>query len=756
MPRFSLSRDKNKSRHNINWFPESQHPAPQAAAAPAAQPRPQNASRSTTATDRFSWGYSGDRRSIAGIPGGEQGLGVNYEQSEDYDQPSPLLSGGLSRSQTVLRREGVRGARNIDPSYDSGSPSPIWSPDFSQLPTPSEQHEAYLGEVSMSNGQHPTSAGKTSSDSGQGNSALDRWSQRRLQRLNTEQGFREQRQGGVQVLSPPLGGDQQPNYTSGGAASYPPAQPQPPLHQQPQPHPAQQAPYQSARTAQQEHSNAGLAIQTQPQSYQQQQYSPPDVTSQTDSIAASRPSIAQSRSYNQQGDDPSMSANNGSLPTPRPAKSANNRQSVHNGLNTRDTQQQGGAAYNTNVAPPTSGQAFKGNHQAQQQGDVGRVTPQPAQLGEDMTEEDVAQLIKDHKELREKYTKVKKYYFEKEDQVKQLQNSLAHQRLSQSRTSLDDSEYTTRFNRLDGLIAQLAFSIRKSWKSLPDWLHKSVNKDAVLTGKQEMTAAGRAVISRWLVEDCFDRYFHPDLDIALSAQLKAVQLNIRRFAPPAQTVEEDEFLTSKVVNWRLATLEGLQDALRSQQCAANRAKFTDMLKDQLIGAISLHLQDPPPSDLEGGVHMIIELVVSIAIHLPVESRDVAIEYFKPGYSILQDQMKLETGIPALATSLYDENTERASIRSASSEVTDMTESSNNPGDQPRKRSMLSALTGTGKTKSAAQGKHSGAGGSSSSLNRPESSQGMKEDLPPRVRMAAGIGVAIRGRSVLNKAPVFST
>ena len=106
----------------------------------------------------------------------------------------------------------------------------------------------------------------------------------------------------------------------------------------------------------------------------------------------------------------------------------------------------------------------------------------------------------------EKYTKVKKYYFEKEDQVKQLQNSLAHQRLSQSRTSLDDSEYTTRFNRLDGLIAQLAFSIRKNWKSIPSWLLSSVNKDAVATGKQEMTAAGRAFISCWLVEEVFDAH----------------------------------------------------------------------------------------------------------------------------------------------------------------------------------------------------------------------------------------------------------
>ena len=358
----------------------------------------------------------------------------------------------------------------------------------------------------------------------------------------------------------------------------------------------------------------------------------------------------------------------------------------------------------------------------------------------------------------EKYTKVKKYYFEKEDQVKQLQNSLAHQRLSQSRTSLDDSEYTTRFNRLDGLVAQLAFSIRKSWRSIPHWLDKAVNKDAVATGKQEMTAVGRALISQWLVEEVFNKCFHPDLEPVLSAQLKMVQNSIRKFAPPAQTVEEEEFLTSKVVNWRLSTLEGLQEPLRSPQCPQNRATLTDMLKERLIGALAVHLQDPPPSDLEGGVHMIIELVVSIAIHLPLESRDVVIEYFMPGYSIMNEQMKLETGIPALSISVADDAAERASMKSAASDITDITDSNSHGESAPsKKKSMLSALTGTGKSKpTGAQGKHSGAGASSSSLNRPESSQGMKEDMPPRVRMAAGIGVQIRGRSVLVKAPVFGT
>jgi len=207
----------------------------------------------------------------------------------------------------------------------------------------------------------------------------------------------------------------------------------------------------------------------------------------------------------------------------------------------------------------------------------------------------------------------------------------------------------------------------------------------------------------------------------------------------------------------------LQEGLRSTQCATNRQQLTDKLKEELIKDLAVHLQDPPPSDLEGGVHMIIELVVSIAIHLPMESRDVVIEYFMPGYSIMQEQMKLETGIPPLTMSVADDAAERASVMSADTDTVESSENSNPHGDQPssskKTRSMLSALTGS-KPKDRAgeqQRKHAGAGGSSSSLHRPESAQGMKlQDQPPRVRMSAGIGVAIRGRSVLVKAPVFAT
>lgn len=276
-----------------------------------------------------------------------------------------------------------------------------------------------------------------------------------------------------------------------------------------------------------------------------------------------------------------------------------------------------------------------------------------------------------------------------------------------------------------------------------------------MTGKQEMTAAGRAFISCWLVEEVFEKCFHPDLDPTLSAQLKSMQRNIRRFAPTPQAPEEEDYLTAKVVNWRLTTLEGLQDLLRSPVCAQNRGQLMDLLKVNLIEALQIHLNDPPMSDLEGGVHMIIELAVSMSTHLPLESRDVLIEYFMPGTPLSTEMMKSESGIPALGTSVAEDAAERMSMKSAGSDALEAQDTSSTQiTEQPRKRSMLSALTGTKKSH-AAQGKHAGAGGSTASLGRPESAGG-KEELPPRVRMSVGIGAQVRGKTVLVKAPIFST
>lgn len=163
-----------------------------------------------------------------------------------------------------------------------------------------------------------------------------------------------------------------------------------------------------------------------------------------------------------------------------------------------------------------------------------------------------------------KYKNVKRLYFDGKSQienltlqVEQLQNAVANQRITQSRTAWDDNEYMTRFNRLNGAINNLSFNIRKDWRKVPPWLAKYVSADALRTGKQEMTAVGRAVISKWLMEELFNRCFHPGLEQGLSAQLKQIELSIRDNAYTMHSQEEFHALTASIVSWRMSTLDGL-------------------------------------------------------------------------------------------------------------------------------------------------------------------------------------------------------
>lgn len=230
----------------------------------------------------------------------------------------------------------------------------------------------------------------------------------------------------------------------------------------------------------------------------------------------------------------------------------------------------------------------------------------------------------------------------------QLQNALAHQRLSQSRISLDDNEYANRFSRLDGAINNLAFNLRRDWRTIPPWLAPHVNRDATTQPTKEMTAVGRAAISRWLIEEVLDRYFHPAIEPGFSSQLKLVEKNLRRSLVPAPSEEEKDAFISKISNWRLSTLDGLQDAFTSPQAGEYRASLTASLIEKLTASLSMSLKDPPPAGLEGGVSMIVELAVGIAANLPLESRDVRVEYVIPGQLIDETYMKIESGLPALS------------------------------------------------------------------------------------------------------------
>ncbi|KAL2271460.1 hypothetical protein VTJ83DRAFT_831 [Remersonia thermophila] len=358
------------------------------------------------------------------------------------------------------------------------------------------------------------------------------------------------------------------------------------------------------------------------------------------------------------------------------------------------------------------------------QGEVpGRNSPQPPPPTQEQQDQEKA-----FKDLLTKYKNVKRLYFDGKKeieqlnaQVEQLQNAIANQRMSQSRTSLDDSEYTTRFNRLNGAINNLAFNIRKDWVSLPAWLVSFVSADALKTGKQEMTAVGRAVITRWIVDEIFSCCFHPGLDSALSRHLKAIELNIRNFSYTMNSQEEYDALTSKVVAWRMATLEGLQDVLRSPESTNHRNDFIRRATSNLTAHLFQHLADPPPSGVDGSASMIVELAVGIASNLPLESRDVAITYPLPESPIQPDMMEVEkTGLPALEPRPSDA-------------------SGANAAEDQQKAAGTNGAGEDGKD-----------GGGNAGAPPPPPAKDT-----PRVRFAGFLAVEVRGRQVLVKAPVWT-
>jgi hypothetical protein len=311
------------------------------------------------------------------------------------------------------------------------------------------------------------------------------------------------------------------------------------------------------------------------------------------------------------------------------------------------------------------------------------------------------------------------------------------------------------------------------------------------TGKQEMTAVGRAFISWWLYSEVFERIFHPDLDITLSLQLKSILTNLRRFAPPCNSEAEEQNLASKLVSWRMTTVEGIQDQLRSPQSQENRAQLLQHLNAQLIGDISAYLTDPAPPDLAGGVYMIVELAANIISHLPLESREVMIEYYPPLCPVLPDVMKIEQGIPQLTNPILgiaSDDNDNDSTKDTLGGASDASkEDEQAPPPPPHKediapkgrRGMLANLmggasskqppsggpppaqqpsagpqSGTGKPGSAGSAIAPGGGGAGKLNGR--DTPGPQSGKEERVRLSVGLGVGIRNRSVLVKAPVYTT
>ncbi|QQK46256.1 Serine carboxypeptidase family protein [Penicillium digitatum] len=394
------------------------------------------------------------------------------------------------------------------------------------------------------------------------------------------------------------------------------------------------------------------------------------------------------------------------------------------------------------------------------QGSESTKMPDPgpnAPYREDSGEVDLRALIQKHDELQAKYSKVKRYYFEKDAQVQHLQNTVAHQRMAVSRTVLDDNEYASRFQRLDGAIKDLAFSVRKFWHSIPSWLRGMVTDDALSVGTKEMTAVGRAVISRWLVEEAFQRYFHPSLDSTFSVQLKNIEMNLRRQRPSSE--EDRENASARLSYWRRTTFDGLNDSLVGPDAQKNRAGLVEHLIVELAAFLGSQLHEIASAGLEASVRMIIENSVNIIEKIPLEARDVCVDYFPPGVSLVEQYMKVEGQLPALShppppPSDQDHFEEPAAAEGdgPSGSTAGGMESASPAQKKPSKKSIFGGLIGR---------KHA-----STEISRPAQAPGPAEDKSdpaelapssPRIRFASFLAVEVRGKgpaTVLIKSPVW--
>lgn len=320
--------------------------------------------------------------------------------------------------------------------------------------------------------------------------------------------------------------------------------------------------------------------------------------------------------------------------------------------------------------------------------------------------------------------------------------------MSQSRTVLDDSEYQTRFNRLNGAINNLSFNIRKDWRSVPQWLKDYVSADALKTGKQEMTAIGRAVISLWLVEEIFNKCFHPGLDPVLSQHLKEIELSIRKSAYKLSSQEEFEAFTNKVVSWRMTTLEGLSQQLNSPATVDNRTSLIEKATGNLTARLFQFLNDPPPTGVQGSTSMIVELAVGIANNIPLESRDVGLHYPMPGDLVQPHLMEVEkTPLPLLEGQKAEDE-----VEGEQDEVKD--KNGKAPTDKPKPGTLKKSIRS-----SEPQASREGSNVSTMTVTGITHTD---MDAPPvlpqdsnRVRFAGFIALEVRGRQVLAKAPVWT-
>ena len=270
-----------------------------------------------------------------------------------------------------------------------------------------------------------------------------------------------------------------------------------------------------------------------------------------------------------------------------------------------------------------------------------------------------------------------------------------------------------------------------------------------------MTAVGRACITRWLVDELLERYFHPSLEPNLSRDLKLIERNLRKFAAPTPTDEERDALLAKISNWRLSTLDGLQDTLATQDAADYKADLTDELIRTLTSSLLTNLKEPPPPGLEQGVTSIVEIAVGIAANLPLESRDVYVDYVLPGTLVDESYMKVEGTLPPLTNPGTDRTASAATNDYDNGDGDDDSDSGDEKESEGKEKEQQQQQQS--KKKGFFKGTSSGKRGGPSQPTPPGSSAGKKSEEAPkedRVRFAAFMSVEVRHRTTLVKAPVF--
>jgi len=285
-----------------------------------------------------------------------------------------------------------------------------------------------------------------------------------------------------------------------------------------------------------------------------------------------------------------------------------------------------------------------------------------------------------------------------------------------------------------------------------------------------MIAAGRAFITRWLYDEIFYQHFHPALAPAASIALKTCQRNLNPTSDNASAL-------SRATTWRLATVDGLASVLNptAAQAMENTSIFCTAHTQALTRALHQHLVDPLPPDVrtDASIAAIVTAAVGILSHIPMESRDVHLEYYLPETVFDSESMKAETAVLSAVPTGRNRATSTAaeSYHDAREDGTNGDDGEDAPGASAANGSIVGQVGGIlGKAVAAAAAVVGANGTGVQGVEAKDEKREKVEDedddeedntskLAPdgekRVRLAVFMSAQVRGRArVLVQAPVF--